>query len=312
MSGDRQPSSGIGRRDFLKHASLGATVVSAGGLVAGKGVAAETKLPTVALGEHQVTRLIAGYNPVGGYSHCTAYLSRHMREWFTVERTVQFLQHCEELGINTFQFDLTDKTKQVLDALYEKGSKLQFICLHSGRPHEVPFEDILVFKPIAIVHHGGVTDALIRGGKEQQLKDYLKQVHDHGVMAGISAHSPANIARIAEEDWENDLFMTCFYYVTRTRDDMLEEFGAVTVGEPFFESDPDAMTAVVRQVKKPCLGFKILAAGRKCGSKGSVGGAFKYAFANIKPQDAVIVGMFPQDQDEVQENVEHTLAHGAV
>ena len=83
--------------------------------------------------------------------------------------------------------------------------------------------------------------------------------------------------------------MTCFYYVTRPREDQEKRLGKVTVGEPFFESDPVDMTAVVRQVEKPCLGFKILAAGRSCWSKYSVEKAFQFAFENIKPTDGVIV-----------------------
>ncbi len=53
------------------------------------------------------------------------------------------------------------------------------------------------------------------------------------------------------------------------------------------------MTEVMRQVKQPCLGFKILAAGRLCANQQTVREAFQFAFENIKPTDGVIVGMFP-------------------
>ena len=58
------------------------------------------------------------------------------------------------------------------------------------------------------------------------------------------------------------------------------------------------MCEVIRQVKRPCLGFKILAAGRNCRQPAQVAGAFEHAFRNIKRSDAVIVGMFPRSQDE--------------
>jgi len=70
------------------------------------------------------------------------------------------------------------------------------------------------------------------------------------------------------------------------------------------------MTAIIRILNKPCLAFKILAAGRKCDSENAVGNAFRYAFENIKATDAVIVGMFPRDTDQVRENVNHTLKYG--
>ena len=64
----------------------------------------------------------------------------------------------------------------------------------------------------------------------------------------------------------------------------------------FFASDPTAMTEVARQVKQPCLGFKILAAGRKCDNTQAVQEAFKFAFEHLKPIDGVIVGMYPRQR----------------
>ncbi len=165
-------------------------------------------------------------------------------------------------------------------------------------------------KPIAVVHHGGVTDSLFRQGKAQAVHDFVKQVHDLGLLAGVSSHCPNNIRRIADEGWEVDLFMTCFYYVTRSREEQRQAFGDSIVDEPFFEDDPIRMTAVIREVKKPCLAFKILAAGRLCNNQAQVERAFQFAFQNIKPTDAVIVGMFPVYEDEIALNAAYTRKHG--
>ena len=54
----------------------------------------------------------------------------------------------------------------------------------------------------------------------------------------------------------------------------------------------------------PCLGFKILAAGRKCDKRKTVERAFRFAFDNIKQSDGVIVGMYPRFHDEIGENAE--------
>jgi hypothetical protein len=142
------------------------------------------------------------------------------------------------------------------------------------------------------------------------VRDFVKKVHDQGVLAGISSHCPDNIKRMANEGWENDLFMTCFYYVSRPREEQQKLLGKVVVDEPFFESDPEEMTNVIRQVGKPCLAFKILAAGRKCSDQTSVQNAFRYAFERIKPIDAVIVGMYPRFEDEVHLNAEHARRYG--
>ena len=35
--------------------------------------------------------------------------------------------------------------------------------------------------------------------------------------------------------------------------------------------------------------------------------AFRFAFENIKPKDAVVVGMFPKYEDQIALNVQHTI-----
>ena len=100
----------------------------------------------------------------------------------------------------------------VYSKLREQGSKMQLICLHSKR------EDIQTLaettQPVAMSHHGGTTDRLFGEGRSGQVHDFLKAVHDHGLLAGVSAHNPDCIKRVADEGWEVDFFMTCFYYLT--------------------------------------------------------------------------------------------------
>jgi hypothetical protein len=48
-----------------------------------------------------------------------------------------------------------------------------------------------------------------------------------------------------------------------------------------------------------------MAATRNCGTPESVRAAFEYAFTNIKPTDAVVVGMFPKYRNQVEENAQY-------
>jgi hypothetical protein len=269
------------------------------------------ELPAIRLGSFKVTRLIAGGNPIGGFGHSVPNMSRHMLEYFTLERTIEFLENCVREGINTWQFDHMEKPIAALRTVRERGAQLNFICLHAERAKDAPLKTVITdMSPIAIVHHGGVTDSLFRAGKAQQVRDFVKKARDHGVLAGVSSHCPDNIKRMADDGWENDLFMTCLYYVSRPREEQQKLLGKVVVDEPFFESDPADMTAVIRQVSKPCLAFKILAAGRKCPNQESVQGAFRFVFERIKPTDAVIVGMYPRFEDEVHLNAEYARKFG--
>jgi len=312
MDSDMHAALAIGRREFL----LGLSLAAAGSpLVRAETVRTEHTtspaplLPTIQLGEHRITRLIAGSNPISGYSYMGPILDRHMQEYFTPERIVEFLWTCEREGINAHQFSRPEEMSGVFRELRERGSKMKFICLHAGGPQRTPVETVVRdTQPIAIVHHGGVTDKLFREGKSREVHDFVKRVHDAGVLAGVSAHNPDCIKQIADEGWPVDLFMACFYYLTRTPEELEKMPPVVTVevGYSFFASDPMAMTKVVRQVDQPCLGFKILAAGRMCGGEQKVEAAFKFAFEHLKPTDGVIVGMYPRYQDQIALNAGYT------
>lgn len=93
--------------------------------------------------------------------------------------------------------------------------------------------------------------------------------------------------------------MTCFYNLSRGSHAFEQE--------QYLEKDRVRMCQTIRQTPKTCLAFKILAAGRNCATQQNVQEAFQFAFDNIKQQDAVVVGMFPKDTDQVSLNVQYTL-----
>jgi len=260
------------------------------------------------LGTRRISRLVAGSNPILGCSHLGPHTDRHLKEYFTVERTVGFLQNCERAGITAHQFADPERALPYVRRLRELGSKLEFICLHAQR--EKIAEAIALTQPMAMVHHGGVTDRLFAEGKAGLVHDYVKAAHDAGVLAGVSAHNPDCIRRSADEGWEVDFFMACFYFLTRkvTKEDPAAP--TLEIAYPFYRNDPKVMTEVLRQVRQPCLGFKILGAGRLCADQQTVRAAFRFAFENIKPTDGVIVGMFPWCFDEVGANARYTQELG--
>ncbi|MGL4944548.1 MAG: hypothetical protein ACRC46_15310 [Thermoguttaceae bacterium] len=290
------------RRTFLK-SSLVSAAVAASGCAVSSAVESPPPVPMISFGKYKITRLIAGWNPIGGNAHAVPSLSRHMRDYFTSERVNEFLVRVEQSGINCWQFSHGERAKEACRALRERGSSLKLIGLHAERPQDASIATVIADTGcIALSHHGNITDALFRVGRQQQVKDYIKKVRDAGILAGVSSHSPQHIRQIIDENWDVDFLMTCFYHITWPRDEQLKTIGKVTLGEPFFESDPDEMAAIIRTAHRPCLAFKILGAGRLCGSSLAVEKAFRYAFTNIRPTDAIIVGMYPQFTDEISEN----------
>jgi hypothetical protein len=312
---DSSPA-GSSRRDFLK----GATTVAAG-LIAPRALEAAPAdlLPTIALGPHRVSRLIVGANPIYGYSHFNRQYDRHMREWFTDERIVQLLVDCEKAGINTWQYSFHYDQKRQIPKIRAAGCNLQFICLaaswhydeKTGRtPQEVLDGTIKCaqaaaeFKPIGITFHGGATDILFRAGKIDLLKTYVNAVHDLGTLAGISTHNPKILETLHEKNFGNDFYMTGLHYVTRKPDEWMKEIGTLPLDEGWISSDPPKMAAAIREVDKPALVYKVLAAGRKCQSEEQKRQAIEWAYKNIKPTDATIIGLYPRYSDQVSETTQ--------
>ena len=72
--------------------------------------------------------------------------------------------------------------------------------------------------------------------------------------------------------------------------------------ETYDDADRARACTVIRSVAKPCLAFKVLAAGRKPKEEGGLREAFEYVLGHIKPTDALVVGMFPKHSDQIAEN----------
>ena len=127
-------------------------------------------------------------------------------------------------------------------------------------------------------------------------------MRDAGLLAGVSSHNPDHLARIEDSGWGLDFYMACCYDLYRPPEEIRKRMGDDVLGELYLAGDPARMLARVRQIPKPCLAFKILAAGRKCDNSGMIEDAFRFAYSNIKPGDGAIVGMFPIVSDEVTED----------
>lgn len=306
-SRSEQPWSPATRRDFLQQAAgLAAGLGAAGAAGAADGpTSADPPLPTVKLGPHAVTRLIIGGNPVYGYSHFNRLLSKHQTDWHTPERVVDLLKRCEAAGLNCWQNSYAERTLQDLERYRGAGGTMHWLCL--GKPdwdkHPEHIDDAAKRKPIGIAPHGALGERLFREQKLTVLTDVLKRIRDQGVLVGLSAHNPALIELAEERGWDVDYYMCCLYYLTRPRAEFEALLGKdLPLGEIYLPSDPPRMFKVVRAVRKPCLIYKVLAAGRRVGSPGEVRGCFKTALEHIKPTDALIVGMYQQLGDQVGED----------
>ncbi len=269
-------------------------------------------LPKVKFGKAEITRLIIGSNPLYGYSHFNPILNKFMTEYMTDDRRMEVLHRAERAGIGTWQVHYTKGTMADLQRYRSEGGRMSWFLLGHGEmmdDYQLAHQAAKL-GPIGIAHHGNRTDDCFLNRQMDKVKEFCKVVRDTGVMVGVSTHNPAVVDFVESAGWDIDYFMTCLYRVSRTAEEVRKELGEAPLGEVYMEKDPERMTRMVRQTRRPCLAFKILGAGRNIQNRKAVEAAFQYAFTNIKAGDAVIVGMCPKFSDEPVENAALAVKYG--
>ena len=246
--------------------------------------------------------MVMGCNQFYGFSHFNGLLDQMMGDWNTPDRICQTLLQCQQNGINAYQYSHRESPLADLELFRSKGGNMHLIAMD---PTMGPVEEAVRRSgAMAIYHHGESTDVLFRDGKMDQAQEYTKKLRQAGVRVGIGTHKPEVVEYVEEHGWDVDFYVLCAYNRTRTPEEFRKLLGVLPVpaSDLYLETDPPHAYEVARKTSKTCFLFKILAAGRVARSPEEVDKAFKHAFDSIKPQDCVVVGMFPRFKDEVKEN----------
>ncbi len=253
-------------------------------------------LPKVPVGGLLVTRLILGSNPFAGVSHQSAARNTDMLNYHTMERIKETLRRAAAAGINSTVMRLDAFTLRVMREYRNEGGDLQWIA-QVGRDAgggnwswKKRFQQALSAGASAGFLHGGILDDLYAERKAADLAAILEDVHSLGMPVGLAGHSPAAHLWADSLGLPVDFHMVCFY-----------DCGSVHAGkgDRFLPEDPPAAIDAIRRIAKPCIGYKIMGAGRVAPRA-----AFEFALNGIKPGDCVNVGMHRGDNDRmIEENV---------
>ena len=260
-------------------------------------------LPTVDFCGTELTRLIIGGNPIRGNSHISKELNEEMRDYHTVENVVQTLLRAEACGINAMQSRGDDVVFDMVDAYREVGGSMHWVVQTASENPDLfaNIRNIATRGAWGIYWHGSMTDRMWKAGEIDEAEDYLKAMRDAGVKVGIACHMPEVLRYIDDSGWDLDFYMVCFYNIAKI-DRSKVQLGGAPMEEPFDDEDRDIATEFSRFTDKPCIGYKIMAASRNCGSEAEVRRAFRYAFDSLKAGDIVNVGMFQKYSDQIGMN----------
>ena len=274
--------------------------------------AAEIQVPKMKFGGAEISRMVLGVNPFYGFAHYNNILGTVMKEWYTEDRVCDVMHQCTRFGINAFNYVHLDRGPQDLARFRAEGGRMQLIIQVTAGADAATLAKTV--KPLAMHRQGEVVDKAYQTNTMGTVKEWCKQVRDLGVLVGVGTHKPEVIELVEEQGWDVDFYAGCVYNRTRTVDEWKKVLNGELpemLNDVYLQGDPPRMYKVMRQTRKPCFAFKILAAGR-IADRG-IEQAFRTAFKSIKPIDGVYVGMFPRVKDEVRENAEivHRILTGA-
>ena len=297
----------LNRRKFLER-SLGTSMAlaSASGFNRAVSSAAENDrlaaspkrstggLPVGTIGKIALSRLIVGGNPISGNAHSRdlPYVSSLMGRYFTDEKCVETLHLCEESGINTAQLRTDSHIVRILKRYWKEGGKMQWIA--QIKPREPDISDIMNDIKMAFDNgavggylQGQVADTLVQRGRVDLVGKALDLIRASGSTAGIGAHALEVIVACEKAGLRPD-----FYMKTLHRGDYWSA-KIQPSHDNIWSATPERTIAFMKQVSRPWIAFKVLAAGAIHPGEG-----FKYAFEN--GADFICVGMF---DFQVRENV---------
>ncbi len=253
-------------------------------------------MPMTTLGSLEVSRFIVGGNPFSGNSHRSAELSAKMRRWWTVARIKDCLRECESLGVNALLARGDNHIQRLLLEYRDEGGTIQWIAQTAPerKSVEANIRQIHGAGAEACYLHGGMADGIFREGDPEVMRDWIALIKDLGMVAGLASHNRRFPLLAEEMDLGCDFYLCCFY----------DLYGRG--GEYYEAEDRVAMCRTIRQLDRPCVAYKILAAGRN-----EPESAFKYAFSEIKPGDPVCVGVYTEHHsDQIREDVALTIRFG--
>lgn len=262
-------------------------------------------LPEVSLGPGcRVSRLMIGSNPLSGFSHHSPARDREMLDYYASGRVLELFRRCGELGLRSALLRGDRFMARLWREHRAAGGRLAWVAHTASElaDQAAHVRQLAEWGASAICVHGTWADNLWHAGRFEEVRELLGRIRETGVAAGLGTHQPRVIEHVESCGWDLDFYAASLYNLARTRKRVAAVEGLSPAEERYEESDRQAMCAAIRATRRPCIAFKVLAAGRSAGSKQSLRAAFEYAYANVKPSDAAAVGVFQRDRDELAED----------
>ena len=299
-------SKDLNRRDFLKKSIVGSAVAASAlsleekTLLAAANKPAEPTgdavkgMPMGKIGKVKISRLICGGNLTNGYAHSRdlIYVSELLKQYFTDEKVMETYEISEENGINTVIANNNpgENTIRILERYWgERGGRIQWLAQCNPETDDLTtnIKTAIDKGAVGAFIQGAVGDNFVRNGRVDLLAKVVAFIKQNGLIAGVGGHNVKTPMACEKAGVEADFYMKTLhstnYWSSRKPNqtkDVIDD-----KADNFWDKDPEKTIEFMKELKKPWIAYKVLAAGAI-----HPGDGFKYAFEN--GADFICVGMF--------------------
>jgi len=259
----------------------------------------DIRMPLGRIRHLEISRLICGGNLIIGSAHDRdlIYVASLMRHYFTDKKIIETWQICEQCGINTMIGPVNspyaygeDPTIRVYNRYRnEWGGKIQWIAQTYPKTYDLygSVQTAIDNGAVGAFIHGGIGDNWVRYKRVDLLAKVVEFIKKNGLIAGCACHSLEVPIAMEKAGVDVDFYMKTLhssdYWSATPKSEYPER--RLPPHDNMWCIKPEETIEFMKNVKKPWIAFKVLAAGAIHPQKG-----FRFAFEN--GADFANVGMF--------------------
>ena len=256
-----------------------------------------SQFPRTLVGGVSLPRLIIGTNWFLGFSHTSLAKDKFIKSYMTQKRVSKILQVVIKAGVDAIMGPplLSDFNEAIEEAEQKTGRKLiKILTPHFNIKPDGPkdLEPEAVFEvcrkdgaTFCLIHQM-VTDALIdrRDMVIREINTYTRMIRKYGMIPGLSTHMPEAVTYADQQDADIETYIQIY-----------------NAAGFLMQAEPDWLTRIINQSRKPVMTIKPLAAGRLIPHVG-----LSFVWSTLREQDMVTISA--TTPDEAMEVIEISLS----
>jgi glycerol-3-phosphate responsive antiterminator len=239
----------------------------------------------VKIGKKEYSKIIAGTNAFYGHSHFSAARDSEYKKKFSDDYIKKLLHFCLSKGVNSLETCANERILDIINSL-KKESDINLIGTTRidetslMKSHQIKLRYLINNRADICIIHSQFVDRLSSTNDIKGLQSMVDEIHEAGLLAGISTHKNSTIA-FCEKKYDIDVYLY-----------PMNMLGFVYPGYDGNETVKERID-LIKNTNKQFILMKTLAAGRIPPKEG-----LEFVLNNIKDKDIITLGLGSLEEAE--------------